>query len=147
MFHHPEAWSFVQWRRVHLMHHRYLFTNRDPNYLGRQQAGDTERTYTAIQLLWSCLLAIPQTIKSFFWGKQDWVNPKTNQFVKGGINHLAALLKPITQDDEMKMERRFKLVFFSLAFTGVSYFHLWHPFLLFWLLPMYSIYPLISKVS
>ena len=41
MFHHPEAWSFVQWKRIHMRHHLYLFTNRDPNYIGRQIQGDT----------------------------------------------------------------------------------------------------------
>jgi fatty acid desaturase len=35
MFHHPEAWSFVQWRRVHILHHRYVLSEGDLNYVGR----------------------------------------------------------------------------------------------------------------
>jgi fatty acid desaturase len=27
MLHHPEAWSYVQWRRVHLLHHTRYFTD------------------------------------------------------------------------------------------------------------------------
>lgn len=145
MFHHPEAWSFIQWRRVHLMHHSYLFTEKDPNYLGRHLAGDTEIAPTAFQLAWSCLLAVPETLKYFFQGKQDYVYPATIKFHKNYLNHLLALIAPFKKDIEMEKERRLKLVFFFISLLGVSYFHWWQPFLLFWIVPMYLFYPIILR--
>ncbi len=145
MFHHPEAWSYIQWRRVHLKHHQYLFTEDDPNYVGRKAAGDTEKNYTFLQLLMVCLLAGPQAIKLFFFGKQDYVNPKIFKFSRGSINHLASLFLPFRNDQEMEKERCMKLLFFSVTLSFIVYFDAGKLFLIFWIVPMYSFYPMILK--
>lgn len=145
MFHHPEAWSFIQWRRVHLMHHSYLFTEKDPNYVGRQLAGDTKKAPTAFQLARSCLLAVPETLKYCFLGKQDYVYPSSITVHKSYLNHILALIVPFRKDIEMERERRLKWLFFCISVLGISYFHCWQPFLLFWIAPMYLFYPMILK--
>lgn len=144
-FHHPESWSFVQWRRVHLLHHGFLFTEKDPNYVGRMQAGDTEKSPTGRKLFFSCLSAIPETLKFFLVGKQDYVYPSTTKFHKSHMNHLRALFLPFKNDSEMEAERLTKLIFFTISALVISYLHLWQPFLLFWILPMVLFYPAILK--
>ncbi|NVI96649.1 fatty acid desaturase [Myxococcus sp. AM009] len=143
MFHHPEAWSFVQWRRVHMLHHRHLFTPEDPNWLGRHLRGDTQRPYSPGRLLWTCVKAGLLSVLEFFKGRQDYVPPQGNHTVKWRDNHLRALLLPFRDDAEMERERRIKLLFFAVALGAVAYFGLWRPFLLLWLLPMYTVYPMI----
>ncbi|AGC43736.1 fatty acid desaturase [Myxococcus stipitatus DSM 14675] len=143
MFHHPEAWSFVQWRRVHLLHHRNLFTKEDPNWLGRQLRGDTTRPYAPGRLVWTCLKAGLLSGLDFFRSRQDYVPPKGDTTVKWRDNHLRALFLPFRDDPEMERERRIKLLFFAVALAGVAYFNLWRPFLLLWVLPMYTVYPMI----
>ncbi|MCG8422359.1 MAG: fatty acid desaturase [Proteobacteria bacterium] len=143
MFHHPEAWSYIQWRRVHLLHHKYLFTDRDPNYVGRRMKGDTTRNYTPAQLVWACAKAGITSITQFFVSRQDYVPAKSNQAIKGKHNHVRALFLPFRDDPEMETERRIKLVFFAVALAVVAYFDLWRPFLLLWILPMYTVYPMI----
>lgn len=143
MFHHPEAWSFIQWRRVHLLHHRNLFTPEDPNWLGRQLRGDTVRPYAPGRLVWTCIKAGLLTFLEFFKGRQDYVPPKGDGAIKWRDNHLRTLFLPFRDDPEMERERRIKLVFFAVVLAGVAYFGLWRPFLLLWLLPMYTVYPMI----
>ena len=145
MFHHPEAWSFIQWGRVHLKHHGHLFTEHDPNDEGRKLAGDTEYRYSIRQLLGKCLLAVPQTIKFLFIGKQDLVTNKGNHYQRASINHFAALFRSYADDDEMEFECYVKLGFFTLALIAIHIFNLWYPFLLYWILPMYTVYPMILK--
>lgn len=143
MFHHPEAWSFVQWRRVHLLHHRNLFTPDDPNWLGRQRRGDTVRPYSPGRLALTCFKAGLLSFLEFFRGRQDYVPPRGDGAIKWRDNHLRALFLPFRDDPEMERERRIKLLFFAVVLGGVAYFGLWRPFLLLWLLPMYTVYPMI----
>lgn len=145
MFHHPEAWSYVLWRRIHMNHHRNLFTEQDPNYIGRQRAGDTQRTYKPAQLFWSCSLVVPQMIKNFFLGRQDYAADKSITVHFAKLNHLATLFVPFKNDLEMETERRIKLVFFLFGIIALSYFNVWKTFLLLWILPMYTFYPMILK--
>lgn len=143
MLHHPEAWSFVMWRRIHVFHHSKLFTEGDPNYVGRMMKGDTERTYTLSSLAWACLKAGLMGPFSFFLARQDYVPPNSRDFVKGKMSHVAALLLPFRNDPEMERERLQKIAFFVLLATVVTLAHGWVPFLLFWVLPMYTVYPMI----
>lgn len=145
MFHHPEAWSFIQWRRVHLKHHSHLFTEQDPNYAGRKRVGDTEYRYSLRQLLGKCLLAIPQTFKLLLIGKQDLVMNKGNLYQRASIYHFAALFTSYSDDREMEVERCLKLGFFILALIMIHFFNLWYPFLVYWMVPMYTVYPMILK--
>lgn len=147
MFHHPEAWSFIQWRRIHLKHHSALFTENDPNYVSRKVQGDTKKSYTNWQLLSKCLLAIPQSWQSLFFGKQDYVSADALQLERQKLHHLTTLFLPFKNDKEMNKEQRLKLIFFIFSFSAISYFNLLIPFLIYWLLPMYTVYPMILKYN
>lgn len=143
MFHHPEAWSFVQWRRIHMFHHQYLFTEGDPNYVGRQMRGDTQRNYTPLQLLRHCIKTGLSSFTQLFLARQDYVLPKGKEAIKGKYNHLWTLFMPFHNDPEMETERWIKLVFFAISLAIIAYFDLWRQFLLLWIVPMYTVYPMI----
>lgn len=143
MLHHPEAWSFVQWRRVHVFHHIHLFTDDDPNYVGRRIRGDLERRYTRWMLCRACVKSGLTSIVQLFLGKQDYVPPKGRETRKGHLNHLRALFCRFHGDAETETERRIKLAFFAVALASIAYFNAWRPFVLLWLLPMYTVYPMI----
>jgi len=143
MFHHPEAWSFVQWRRVHMLHHAYVFTAKDANYVGRKMQGNTSTPVTVGKLIVSCVKAGLLSSWQLLVSKQDYVAPKERIAEKGKLNHFCALILPFLNDTEMEFERRIKIFFFVSAFCFVYYFDLWRPFLLLWILPMYTIYPMI----
>ncbi|WP_183085114.1 fatty acid desaturase family protein [Trinickia fusca] len=147
MFHHPEAWSFVQWRRVHVFHHMYLFSDDDPNYVGRRMRGDVEREYPPGQLALACMKNGLSAIWQLFVGRQDYVPPKGRVTSKGHLNHLQALFCRFEGDRETEIERWVKLGFFAVALALIAYFHAWRPFLLLWLLPMYTVYPMILSLS
>jgi len=114
MFHHPEAWSFIRWRRDHMKHHRYLFTEHDPDYVRRKACGDTKRKPTHFQLLWACIQSVIQTLLPFFRLDQK--------------NHLFTLIYPFREDTALETERRIKLLFFVLSFIVLTYFNLWRSF-------------------
>lgn len=144
MFHHPEAWSFIQWRRIHLLHHRYLFTMQDPNYVGRKRAGDTQMPLTKIHLIKSCLYSPLQAIYQFFLGKQNYVH-KTQNKSYALPYHFLTLFLWFKDDPEMAGERYLKLGCFFISILVISYFNLWRSFLLLWILPMYSFYPMVLR--
>ena len=145
-FHHPEAYSYTQWRRVHRLHHAYLFTTQDPNYAERELNGETLAGFVPRQRVIQMLLAGPRAITGFFIGRQDYVAPKSMTCEKRRLNHLATLLLPYKNDPEMETERRIKIVFFAAALLFVSLAGLWKAFLLFWLLPMYTVYPALLRL-
>lgn len=143
-FHHPEAFSFVLWRRIHRLHHAFLFTDKDPNYVGRKNAGDAIRQYSHAEVFILCVKAMIFSFYNFFFMKQDYVGP--DDIVINKKNHLSLLLFPIAQDEEMEIERKFKIIFFSVFFISLSYFGAWKIFFLYWVLPMYTMYPFILRL-
>lgn len=144
--HHPEAFSYVLWRRVHILHHAFLFTENDPNYVGRKDRGDTEEPLSIPKLLRNLASAPLEAIRNFFLGNQDYVPPGPQRsWDKKRRRHQALLWLPIPNDREMELERRWKLVIFvSLAIlvylTGTATF-----VLLYWVVPMYTVYPAILR--
>ncbi|MDP9530560.1 fatty acid desaturase family protein [Pseudomonas protegens] len=143
MFHHSEAWSFIQWRRVHMLHHGHLFTKNDPNHVGRRLQGDTLQPLSASGLLLRCLKAGLLSPVQFFRARQDYVGPKMTEAEKCRFNHFMTLFQHYPGDPEMNRERWLKLFFFILTLSLIAHFDLWRPFLLLWILPMYTIYPMI----
>lgn len=143
MLHHPEAWSFVQWRRVHMLHHSHLFTNKDPNYMGREIQGDTRRPLSAGHLTFRCLMAGILSFWKFFMSRQDYVPPHGGNAEKNKFNHLRTLLVSFPDDPEMNTERWLKIIFFSVIISVVVFLDLWRQFILLWIVPMYTIYPMI----
>ena len=144
MFHHPEAWSFVQWKRIHRRHHLYLFTRRDPNYVGREMKGDTIKVLGSLALIWLCLKTGITSIFQFFVGRQDYAGLSMNSEVdKSRYNHLCCLFRFWKNDREMQTESIARLVFIIVALGVISFFQWWIPFTVFWLVPMYTVYPMI----
>lgn len=143
MFHHPSAWSYVQWRRVHRFHHTDLFTDRDPNYVDRVNAGDTLTHISLSGLFWRSIKDGILSPVRVFIAKQDYVPPNGDRCYNGKYNHLRALLIPFQGDREMEVERLLKLGFFIIAFSLISYYGVWSTFLIYWVLPMYLVYPMI----
>lgn len=143
MFHHPEAWSFVQWRRVHMLHHAFLFTERDPNYVGRALAGDTSQPISIGRLAVRCVKSAVLMPWQFFAGRQDYVRVRGQRAEKNKFNHLRTLLASFPDDPEMNRERWLKIIFFCVTLTSVAVFDLWRPLLLLWIVPMYTVYPMI----
>lgn len=145
MFHHPEAWSFVQWRRVHMLHHKYLFTERDPNYVGRQNRGDTVKAPSLAVLAWKVVSGGLLNIRDFVISRQDHVNEKGNEVTSGKHPHLLGLFKPYTDDAEMEAERHLKIGFFVAALALITGLGIWQEFAVYWLLPMYTVYPMMLR--
>lgn len=143
MFHHPSAWSFEQWKRIHDFHHSEVFTAGDPNYLDRQVNGDTGRILTIPLLFWGSLKSGLMSPLRFFVARQDYVHPGGGAAIKFRDNHLRALLLPFRNDPATETERYLKIAFFALIFALIAHFNLWKSFLLLWILPMYTVYPMI----
>ena len=144
-FHHPEAFSYVQWRRVHLLHHGFLFTSMDPNYVERQLQGETERVFNRRDLALEMLLAGYRSLRNFFLGKQDYVFRNGRQFEKRKFNHLSLLVRWHKDDPEMNRERLISVLFFAGTLCTIHVLGAWKLFFLLWLVPMYTTYPAILR--
>lgn len=143
MCHHPEAWSFVQWKRIHMRHHLYLFTDRDPNYIGRAEKGDTTKVHSPLSLIGLCMRAGIMSSSQFFIGRQDYADWRvTTEVNKGSYNHLSCLFRPFKNDQEMQIESAIRLTFIIAVGAILSFFHWWVPFIVFWIVPMYTLYPM-----
>ncbi len=144
MFHHPEAWSFVQWKRIHMRHHLYVFTDRDPNYVGRQNKGDTTTVHRPLKLTWLCIRSGIMSIFQFFIGRQDYADSRvTTEVNKAAYNHFSCLFRPFKNDREMQNESIVRLIFLVFAGVTISFFQWWIPFIVFWIVPMYTVYPML----
>lgn len=146
MFHHPEAWSFVQWRRVHVLHHKYLFKDLDPNYVGRKSKGDTEKSPLVTKLIWQVVSGGLLNICDLLLGRQEHVSEEKGGVIsRGQYPHLLRLFMPYRDDVEMESERRLKIIFIIISLVTVHFLGVWTIFLLYWMLPMYTIYPMILR--
>lgn len=143
-FHHPEAFSYVQWRRVHRLHHSYLFTDKDPNYLQRQMTGET-RPFSPKEILIEMLRASYRSVKNFFFGKQDYVYPDGLRFEKNSLSHFSLLFRSFKNDPEMNQERNLRLIFYPLAISGIYASGFLDLFFFLWIVPMYTSYPAILR--
>lgn len=141
MMHHPEAWSFGQWQRRHRLHHRHLFTALDPDYEGRRIQGDNVRRYTRAGLVLACARTGLTSLYAFFNGRQDGVLPSRAALVRHEHHHLRTLLLPFRGDPELEFERRIKLGAYGGGAVVLGVTGAWAPFLLYWIVPMYTVYP------
>ncbi|MGZ3773279.1 MAG: fatty acid desaturase family protein [Pseudobdellovibrionaceae bacterium] len=143
LFHHPEAWSFEMWKRVHNLHHKNFFTEKDLNYLGRELRGDTISPISRNKILLGMLLAGPRAFRDFFFGKQDWVSPDGEEFNKGGLSHLQTLFKKFHGDTVMEKERIRKLLVMSSLLFIIFFAGYGKMFFIYWITPMYLSFPAI----
>jgi fatty acid desaturase len=139
--HHPEAWSYIQWRRIHLLHHSGLFSAADPNYVGRRTKGDTLAELTRPALAWRCLRTGLLSSAQWVIGRQDYVAPRGNEI--SNIAHSRALFTSSRGDPEMRSERRLTWAFLVAFIAIVTALGGWRIVALYWLVPMYTVYPAI----
>ncbi|MCG2837435.1 fatty acid desaturase [Photobacterium sp. WH77] len=144
MFHHPEAWSFTQWRRIHMLHHKHLFTQDDPNYVGREMRGDTASSPSLVKIILKTLEGVKDCFLDLFFNKVSYINSK-GKIYKNHRKHFGHLFYSFEDDQEMENERKLSLMFYILSFSIITYLSLWEVFLVYWILPMYTIYPLILR--
>ncbi len=144
-FHHVEVFSFVMWRRIHALHHKYLMTEKDPNYISRKLAGEADRPYGACfiakQMLRTALNAVPD----YFKVKQDYVYPGREDYEKYKYRHLRMLL-PIKGDKEYNQELLVRLLGTIFLVLIIFKFQLWWDVFLFWIVPMYTFFPALLKM-
>ena len=145
-FHHPESYSFYQWKRIHLLHHKYLATEKDPNYLTIKRQGLDQRPLTSMEIFKYAFLNIGHNFKSLFFGKQDYVKKGSEDFKKNLIPHLRLLFFPIKYDHQMEKERKIKWAGFLIILLTIHLLGLWKLFFLFWIIPLYTIFPFILKI-
>lgn len=124
MLHHPELWSFIRWKRDHIHHHAFLFTEHDPNYQFRFRHKDTLHSITPWRLVTKCLISAPMSVFNFF-------------------KQLLSVFIPAWHDPELKNEWISAWVFILIACGLITYFELWRSVFIFWIIPMYTIYPMI----
>lgn len=146
-FHHPESYSFIQWKRMHLLHHRFLMTEGDPNFVERVLNNEVEEEVKGHQLYKKMLLAIPKTILFWINGKHDYIfpPPKSNQFEKRLHSHLKLLFLPIKNDSKFEKERRVKIFSFITLIILFTVLGIWKEIFLYWIVPMYTSYSAILK--
>jgi len=147
MLHHHEAWSFVQWRRIHMLHHKHLFTDNDPNYLGRKNQGDTLASPSLLKLARSVVSAGLFSIVDFIFSKQSYARPKDYQVCESKYRHLHRLFVGYKDDVEMERERIVKLLFFSSTIALVLLLDITYEFFIYWVLPMHTVYPMILRFN
>ncbi len=144
-FHHPEAYSFVQWRRRHRMHHRYLFTDRDLDYRSRVKQGDTQHGFSRLELLLDLIRTGLKSSFMLFIPSQECVATDEKSLREARKSHLALLFCRFEDDPEMERERIWKLISFAVLLPPLLYF-VPGTFLLMWIVPMYSVYPAILRL-
>lgn len=143
MLHHPSAWSYVQWTRVHRFHHAKLFTQDDPNYYDRLLNKDTQKFPTTFEVIVASFKNGLSSITRLIFSRQEYVPPKGNSCELGKYNHLRTILLPFRDDNEMEVERIQKLIFFSFLSFVLYYFGVFWEFFIYWIIPMYLVFPVI----
>jgi fatty acid desaturase len=144
-FHHPEAYSFVQWRRRHRMHHRYLYTDRDLDLASRVRQGDTEHGFSRTELFIDLLKTGLKSSLGLFTASQECVDADEKTLRPARGSHLALLFRRIESDPEMEQERVQKLICFAILLPPLLYLAP-TTFLLMWIVPMYTVYPAILRL-
>ena len=145
--HHPEAFSFELWRRIHVLHHKFLFRSGDPNYVGRERRGDTARPPTFWILAKNLVTAPLEAIWGFLFGQQDYVGPLGyGPEVVRRVSHQGLFWRSWRQDRDLERERWGKWAFFLASIAVVYWQPSWGRILaLYWLVPMYAVYPAILR--
>jgi len=141
-FHHPELFSFHWWRRQHILHHRFLMTNQDPNYL--QRVIDKEDIKMTKTMLYKKIFMAPiNAFLNFFIGKQDSITQDL-KLIKSNKYHLSFLFHS-SQDPEMENERKINLFLYVSFFILIAYFHMWTIVFIYWFIPLYLVLPMVLK--
>lgn len=146
-FGHPELYSFHQWKRVHVLHHRHLFTAGDPNFVSRADAGDTRRRKTGWALLADCAGYGLRSAAAWLTFRQDHVDPGGRGRVdKYRVPHLLAVAGAPWSDAELRSEAAVRAGFWALVLAGIGSVGGWHVFFWYWIVPLYTAYPMILRL-
>lgn len=118
--------SVETYAKAHLAHHKYYFTEIDPDHLrksGRE---------------W----AVPMTKKELFkWFLRDLSGLNILNVVKGKTLKLDS-----TEFQRSKPTPRFvRPVFLFVLFAALTFFKLWPTFLLYWVVPMMTVLPVMIR--
>lgn len=148
-FHHPEAFSFVLWRRVHRLHHAHLFTADDPNFVGRSNQGQTQHPLSNLEIAKSCARAPWDALRNMLMGEQDYVGPdESRSWNQRRVGHWRILLDwngLHREDAELGGEQRRKLIVLLMSLSILTMIGWeWHLFWL-WIVPMWTVYPMILR--
>ena len=121
----PLFLSFKQYREAHLKHHRYLLTNKDPDFIAQQKETDYHFPKTRGQFLRLFLrdisgLGVYRMIASLLY-----------------FNKYASHNAESTPDEKTTIRSApwSELVFFGFLIAVLSYFNLWLEYLLYWIIP------------
>ena len=147
--HHPSTWSFVQWRRAHQLHHSKLMTLGDPYYVDRVKNGDARIPMTPRGLLWRCLtITVISPFSWFAWagGVRAYIPPHSAA-IDHEMSHIAALFRPYAADPEMRDEFLLRWSFNVALCVLLTLVGGWWLFLLYWVIPMYTVFPAILELA
>jgi fatty acid desaturase len=144
--HHPDTWSFVQWRRQHLLHHRELCTQQDPYWVYRDSVGLTTREMTRPELAL-------RIAKMGLMSSLGWITTRQGIFpARGGeltreIAHWRVFFEPFRDDPEMRNERLLSWAVTAAAVAGITVLGAWPVVVLYWIVPMYTVYPVLLELA
>ena len=116
--------------KVHLTHHKHFFTDKDPDFL--RKAG-VDWTFPMnpthlIKLFLSDLLGL--SFVKLVKGKRQ--QPETDQKVRSLPLQYPTWIKPL---------------YYLLLVVLLTYTHLWSVFLLYWVVPLLSVFPVIVRLG
>ena len=93
-----------------------------------------------------CFRAGVMGVFQFFVGRQDYAGSQIKTEVcKGAYNHFSCLFRPFKNDKEMQIESVVRIAFILCAGSIIHYFQWWTPFIVFWMVPMYTVYPMLLR--
>ena len=146
LLHHPDTWSFVQWRRQHLLHHSELGTKLDPYWVYRDSEGLTRREMTRPELVWRVVKVGLMSSLGWITAKQGIFRARTGEFVRE-VPHWKVFFEPFRDDPEMRNERWLTWAFTLAAVAVITLLGGWFIVLLYWIVPMYTVYPMLLELS
>ena len=145
-FHHPDMWSFVQWKRMHNRHHSDLCTDRDYYWLFRQSMNLTSREITRWEVFKCSVRYMVTSPLSFFTGKKWILHPETKDIV-AEVPHWKAFFMLYGDDVEMRNERLITWVVTAAMVVAITLLGGWRLVLMYWFIPAYTMYPFLLELA
>lgn len=119
----PIFFNIEDYRANHFLHHRYLRTEKDPDYM----SGIDKQEYS-----------FPQTPKNLYKNIAIHFTGIKSPIIIGEmlIRMHKAKKANISSSKPTIHNRHIKIIYYLLIFSALTYFQIWTPYLLLWIIPL-----------
>jgi fatty acid desaturase len=128
----PVMFDMHAYRATHLKHHEHLNSEQDPDWIRKRTRREWQFPVTKSKLA----LFVPYFL--LLWGPVEWAMIIV---LYSGIFRRETYISPQLRSWFVQ-----KLIFYSAACAAITVFNLWTPVLLYWLVPLFFVFPAIQRV-